>query len=559
MANLAEILLRHYLATPKQVALTLLFPNQPESAINYDDLVHGAVNYVHTYKSKGIGSGDVILIILQHSVEMAYAYFGAVLHGAIPSIMPFLTEKLLAERYRSDLEALISVTKPRAIITYKEFEGEVRQAIGSKGDSISVIVSGEVAEMQFPDDFSTLGGVQREPTDIVLLQHSSGTTGLQKGVALSHKAVLNQLDSYSDAIHISGKDVIVSWLPLYHDMGLIACWLLPLIKGIPLVVMSPFDWVKAPYRLLHAISEYKGTLVWMPNFAFNFCAQKTRDRNLEGIDLSSLRAVINCSEPMRWESMQAFFQKFEPYGLRRVSLSTCYAMAENVFAVTQGGINSSIVFEDVDRSSLQSEKIARLAAQSQPATRMLGAGKVISNSMVNIFDENGCSLPDRHVGEVVLQSNCMLSGYFNRPDETEKAFLDGWYKTGDFGYLVDGELFITGRKKDLIIVGGKNIYPQDLELLAYEVSGVHPGRASAFGVFNDETGTEDVIIVAEVDSGDSDERKGIAENIRTVVSRGSAVALRDVYIVGKHWLVKTSSGKTARSANRDKYLKEKQY
>jgi acyl-CoA synthetase (AMP-forming)/AMP-acid ligase II len=558
MENLADMLLRHYAATPKQVALTLLYPNRPATVVTYYDLVHGAVNYVHNYKTNGIGSGDVILIILQHSVEMATAYFGAILHGAIPSIMPFLTEKLLAERYRSDLEALIAVTKPRAIVTYKEFESEVREAIGPKGDSISVIVSGEITETEFPYDLSTLGGVHRDPADIVLLQHSSGTTGLQKGVALSHKAVLNQMDSYSLAIHISGKDVIVSWLPLYHDMGLIACWLMPLIKGIPLVLMSPFDWVKAPYRLLQAISEYKGTLTWMPNFAFNFCAQKTRDRNLEGIDLSSLRAVINCSEPMRWESMHAFLRKFEPYGLRRESLSTCYAMAENVFAVTQGGIHSSIVFEDVDRSSLQSEKIARLAEQSQPATRMLGAGKVISNSKIKILDDVGSSLPDRHVGEVVLQSNCMLSGYFNRPDETEKAFLDGWYKTGDFGYLVDGELFITGRKKDLIIVGGKNIYPQDLELLAYEVSGVHPGRASAFGVFSDESGTEDVFIVAEVDTEDPEERKGIAENIRTVVSRGSAVALRDVYIVGKHWLVKTSSGKTARSANRDKYLKEKQ-
>ena len=150
----------------------------------------------------------------------------------------------------------------------------------------------------------------------------------------------------------------------------------------------------------------------------------------------------------------------------------------------------------------------------------------------------------------------MLSGYYHRPDATEKAFVNGWYLTGDYGYLVEGELFITGRKKDLIIVGGKNIYPQDLELLAYEVPGVHAGRASAFGVFNETSGTEDVVLVAEVDTSEPAEQQKIADGIRAGVTRGSAVALRYVHLVGKHWLVKTSSGKTARSANREKFLKE---
>jgi acyl-CoA synthetase (AMP-forming)/AMP-acid ligase II len=190
--------------------------------------------------------------------------------------------------------------------------------------------------------------------------------------------------------------------------------------------------------------------------------------------------------------------------------------------------------------------------------RMLGTGKAIPDTRVRIIDEKGHNLPDRHVGEVAVQSNCMLTGYYHRPDVTEKAFVDGWYLTGDFGYLVDGELYITGRKKDLIIVGGKNIYPQDLELLAYEVPGVHAGRASAFGVFNDATGTEDVVIVAEVDTDNSTELQKIADGIRAAVTRGSAVALRYVHLVRTPWLVKTSSGKTARSANREKFLKEMQ-
>jgi acyl-CoA synthetase (AMP-forming)/AMP-acid ligase II len=259
---------------------------------------------------------------------------------------------------------------------------------------------------------------------------------------------------------------------------------------------------------------------------------------------------------MRWESQDAFRERFRSLGLQPDAMTTCYAMAENVFAVTQGGIDNPVVFEDIDRDSLQIEKFARPSVAEKPVIRMLGAGKAIPNTSVSILDTKGHALPDRHVGEVALKSNCMLSGYYHRPDATEKAFVNGWYLTGDYGYLVEGELYITGRKKDLIIVGGKNIYPQDLELLAYEVPGVHAGRASAFGIFNETSGTEDVVLVAEVDTSEPAEQQKIADSIRAAVTRGSAVALRYVHLVGKHWLVKTSSGKTARSANREKFLKE---
>jgi acyl-CoA synthetase (AMP-forming)/AMP-acid ligase II len=472
--------------------------------------------------------------------------------------MPFLTEKLLPERYRADLAALVSVTQPTAIVTYRDFETEVLAALKPGEDSVKAVIVSDQAEGVCLPDFGSFGGMRRTPEDIVLLQHSSGTTGLQKGVALSHQAVINQLTDYGKSIRLRDSDVFISWLPLYHDMGLIACWLMPVLLGYPLVIMSPFEWIRAPYRLLQAVSRYKGTLSWLPNFAYNFCAQKIRDRDLEGVDLSSWRAISNCSEPMRWDSQNAFRERFRSKGLQSDSMTTCYAMAENVFAVTQGGIDGPVVFEDIDRDSLQIEKVARAVVAEKPAVRMLSAGKSIPNTSVAILDNKGQPLPDRHVGEVALKSNCMLSGYYHRPDATGKAFINGWYLTGDYGYLVEGELYITGRKKDLIIVGGKNIYPQDLELLAYEVPGVHAGRASAFGVFNETSGTEDVVLVAEVDPSELAEQQKVADGIRAAVTRGSAVALRYVHLVGRHWLVKTSSGKTARSANRDKFLKEMQ-
>jgi len=556
MEVISQFLKNIYEENPDRVAIYILQTNLPDIPVTFRDLIHGAAGYAETYNKNGIIPGDVIIIILQHGIDLIFAYFGAILHGAIPSIMPFLTEKLLPERYRTDLASLVAITHPTCIVSYKEFELEVRSAL-KPGDSVkSVILSNQVDEPRVPN-FVGLSGLQSDPDETVLLQHSSGTTGLQKGVALSHQAVISQLESYSSVLGIQeDKDVIVSWLPLYHDMGLIACFILPILHKIPLVLISPFDWVRAPYRLLQAVSLYKGTLSWLPNFAFNFCAQKIRERNLDGVDLSTWRAVINCSEPMRWESHQAFYERFKKFGLRYESLVTCYAMAENVFAVTQGGFDGPVKVDEIDRESFQNKRVAKKSTNEKDSIKMLSAGKPIPNVRVKIMDGDGNHLKDRTIGEIRIVSNCMLTGYFNRPDLTRKAFINGWYLTGDFGYMVDGEVFVTGRKKDLIIVGGKNVYPQDIEQLAMEVQGVHPGRVVAFGVYNEELGTEDVVLIAEIASVEPKEMEMISDQIRQVVTKGSAIALRKILLVDKKWLVKTSSGKIARSANREKYLKE---
>ena len=553
MTTFPERLKALHSRTPDRVALTLQFSGLDDLPLTYDQLVHGASIYERTLEHEGIQPGEVVVLILQHGENLVYAFWGAILHGAIPSIMPFLTEKLSPERYKADLSALISVTKPAAIVTYPEFEGEVRAAL-QEGDSVRSVIVADHIKSQADIDFASLKGFQRKSEDIVLLQHSSGTTGLQKGVALSHQAVFNQLDSYGNSLAITENDVIVSWLPLYHDMGLIAGFLMAILSGTPLVIMSPFDWVRAPYRLLQSISKYHGTLIWFPNFAYNFCAQKIRDRHIEGVDLSSLRAVINCSEPVRWESHVAFYERFKNHGLKLEMLQTSYAMAENVFGVTQSKLGSVPVVHEIDRESFMVERIAKYPFDGRPSMKMMSSGQPLENVKVKVVDEGGNDLPERVIGELVIQSDCMLTGYFNRPDLTEKAFRDGWYLTGDYGYISNGEIFVSGRKKDMIIVGGKNIYPQDLEALTYEVAGVHAGRSVAFGMFDETQGTEDVVVIAEVDSEDVEEQQKIADIIRLHVTKNSAIALRYVKVVGPKWILKTSSGKTARSANKEKFL-----
>ena len=555
MTTFLDILQKHYTESPERISVYLQFAREEDQAISYRQLLEGANAYAQIYAEKGIKSSEVIVLILQHGEDLLYAFWGAVLHGAIPSIMPFLTEKLSPERYRADLKALISVTKPAAIVTYPKFEGDIRSAL-QKGDSVRELILSDQLSPASPPNFSLLGGFQHSPEDIVLLQHSSGTTGLQKGVALSHRAVLNQLDAYGESIRLdAGKDVVVSWLPLYHDMGLIASFLLPILKGIPLVLMSPFDWVRAPYKLMQSVSKYHGTLTWLPNFAYIFCARKIRDRHLEGVDLNSWRAIINCSEPVRWESHQAFFEKFKEYGLKLETLQTSYAMAENTFGVTQSDLSYPPVVDEIDAKVFSEERVARPSA-GEGSMKMLSSGKTLGNTHVRVLDPDGNELSDRVIGEIALKSDSMLSEYYNRPKTTEKAFLGEWYLTGDYGYFVDGELFVSGRKKEMIIVGGKNIYPQDIETLVYEVEGIHAGRAVAFGVYDERTGTEDVVVVAESTLTEQDEIYQLADSVRKHITANSAIALRYVKIVPPKWILKTSSGKAARGACKEKYLGE---
>jgi fatty-acyl-CoA synthase len=554
MTTVPEVLHRTIQEEPDRLAL-ILMSRDGDQAITYADLIRGAVGYANTLERAGVGRGEPAILLLQHGKPLIEAFFGAVLHGAIPAIMPFLTEKLSPERYRQSLAALIEITRPAVIITYPEFADEVAKA-RTEGDSVRAVCLWTEVEPPAEISWETLGGMESEPEDIVLLQHSSGTTGLQKGVALSHQSVLSQLKAYAKAINMTRDDVVVSWLPLYHDMGLIAGFIMPILLRSKLVLMSPFDWIRAPSRLLSAISQYGGTLSWLPNFAYNFSARKVRDRDLDNVDLSSWRAVINCSEPMRWKSHDEFFNRFSKYGLKRQALATCYAMAENVFAVTQGGIESPVVLDEIDRRSLSEDQIAVPAKGGEDAIKMLSTGQPIEGTRVRVIDADGKDLPDRRVGEIVLQGDCLLSGYYNRDDLTQKTFIDRWYITGDLGYLLNGELFVTGRKKELIIVGGKNVFPQDLEELAMEVEAVHPGRVVAFGLFNEDIGTEEICIVAEVDVIEDDARVKIAREIRDQISRGTDVTARYVLTVDRGWLIKTSSGKIARGANRDKYLTE---
>ncbi len=554
---LPQIIQRHAAQTPDKIAIILRTP-EGEQPLTYQQLLAGAAAYTARYRAAGLRPGDIVIDLLPPGADLLYAFLGAMLMGAVPSILPFPTPKLDPERYRASLRSLVDLTHPAAFVAEEKLKKDLEQTFTARNGLKAIFTPDDPA----PADPG--GSPPADPEQIAVLQHSSGTTGLQKGVALSHRAILNQLHACHPALNLTPQDVVVSWLPLYHDMGLIAGFLLPLLAGVKLVLMSPFDWVRAPWMLMQAVSQHRGTLTWLPNFAYNFCAQKIPAHTLEGVDLSSWRAVINCSEPMYAESHRLFAERFAPYGLPPDALKTCYAMAENVFAVTQGGIHAPVNIDRVDAEQLEKHRratpvgapAATPAAEGGRAVEVVSAGPPLPNCRVRIQADDGQPLGERSVGEIALQSDCMLTGYYHRPDATAKAMQNGWYRTGDLGYLAGGEVYITGRKKDLMIIGGKNVYPQDIEYLINKIPGIHPGRVVVFSVPNPKMGTEDAVAIAEKvpDHPISPGRLGL--EIRKAVTAGADIALRHVKLVDARWLIKTSSGKIARAANREKFLAE---
>jgi len=540
---------RTLLETQPDKECVTLITHGDEYTLTYREFFDRAARYANMLKTADLQAGDLVVLVLQHGEAVMCGFWGALLSGYVPSIFPFLSDKQNPESYFSSIRQLVALSGVKAIITSTEFEQGLKQALdGIDVQILTVEMLAQSGDHPFSSDISIGVG------DTAFLQHSSGSTGLQKGVMLSHGAVMNQIASYSTAIGLSSNDVVVSWLPLYHDMGLIAGFIIPIVSGIKLVLMSPFHWVRDPQILLRAIHRHRGTLCWLPNFAYNFLATRIPDSALGDLDLSSIRAFINCSEPIHAESHQLFVEKFARCGLYENALMTCYAMAENTFAVTQSALDKPLHVDTVERRALMDEQ--RAVPTSGDGVVLVSCGQPIANCDIKIVNEKRQPVSERHIGEIALRSDSMLTGYYHRPELSQQVIVDGWYFTGDMGYLADGELYITGRKKDLIIVGGKNIYPQDIENLLNDIDGIHAGRAAVFGVFNEQLGTEDIAIVAEAETDDDDTRTAIKREIRARVAQNTDVTARYVQLVEEKWVIKTSSGKIARDANRQKFIQE---
>ena len=500
-----------------------------------------------------VSVGDRVVIIMPQGIAAMAAFVGAMIIGAVPTFLAYPNFKIEPSKYRSGLAGVTANLDAKAVVIDEEFPEEMLEYV-SLAEGAKLIRAGDGKGEGRNSSVPEIRG-----ESLAFIQHSAGTTGLQKGVALTHAAVLCQLEHLTRALKIDAGDQIYSWLPLYHDMGLIACFMLPMVSHIPVVMQSPLDWVMHPETMLQIINEYGCTLAWLPNFAFQFVSRRTPQERRAQYDLSSLRALINCSEPVRAASMLEFQKAFAAAGFKGSALQSCYAMAENVFAVAQSDMERTDGCPTiwVDGQKFRgAHYIVPVEAGTPRAVALTSSGRLLPNHEVRIVSENG-ELGDHSVGEILVKSDCLFDGYYNRRDLTAQAIIDGWYRTGDLGFYLDGELFVVGRKKDLLIVGGENIYPQDIEEIVAGHSHIHDGRVIAMGVYNPDLGTEDIVVVAEVER---EELLANAAEIETEIRRqivaAMGVAVRTIFLKPPKWIVKSTAGKAARSATREKLLQE---
>lgn len=478
-------------------------------------------------KGMGVAPGAAVVLFFDHQPLCYAMFFGAMAVGAIPTFMPTRTAKQEPTAFWQSHEALFKLIDPAAIFVAANDEDELSHALPKWSDCLTCY--------EHISKRTNAGRPEPICDEIAFLQHSSGTTGLKKGVALSHRAVLAHCEAYSAVIGLTEEDVIVSWLPVYHDMGLIACLLLPLLAGVPVVLIDRMAWLARPGSLFDAIERYQGTACWLPNFAFAHLAAFASDLQIR--DLSSMRLFINCSEPCRPQSTERFVRVFGSWGVDNAKIATCYAMAEAVFAISQ---------------SKPGEQIPTFSGhEDRPDT--LASGRLLNGMQIEIRDPEGTVLSAGSTGEIWIKGAWLFEGYFNRPDLTSERIQDGWYRTGDLGFLdLGGELFVLGRTDDLLVIDGRNIFAHDVEDALSCLDGLAPGRNLALGIADADAGTSKLTILAEAIS--PCESSALKKSIRRLLNQRFALSPGQIVLLAKGQLRKTTSGKISRQENQRAFL-----
>jgi fatty-acyl-CoA synthase len=481
----------------------------------------------------GLASSAPLGILLRRQEDQVLHYLAALVAGFVPAILTPPNPKLNRAYYVETMAGVMARSRFAAVIT--DVEGlELSVATLSPHDVEPIGVSSPASN-------------EGPPLDAAFLQFSSGTTGIKRGVLVTDEAALAQVRTYGEAIRLTDADVIVSWLPLYHDMGFMACLNMPLAHGAHTVMIDPIAWVLEPASFLRAASEHRATLAWNPNFAFAFMAQRVPERELPQIDLSSFRGLANCSEPVTYDSQHQFSARFSASGLPENVFWGCYAMAETAFALTHGEPTDPVYFDPVGPAG----------AETGGRTHV-SVGRPLRGVELRVLSPDGHDLPDRGLGELCVRSPFTFSGYFNDPQATSAAFENGWYRTGDVGYRVEDAYYVVDRKKDVMIVGGVNVFPRDVEELVSACGGVVPGRVSVFSDFDPRAQTERIVVLFESALEEDAERAKAALDVRQRILAAFQIANFEVHALAPGWLVKSSAGKIARRANHEKWQLEAQ-
>ena len=504
-------------------------------------------------RTAGLKPGDTILLVLGTGEPAALLLLAALMAGGVPLL---IAPPVIQGTNSSLLEILQNVirrTGTRLVLADKAM-GKYRQTLEDGHPEVRFLWGRD----ELPAAGTGGAGWHLPATDdVAALQLTSGTTGFPRICVWEHRNVLASLDDIDAAMVLEDDDVCCNWTPLYHDMGLVNNFFMCLARGLPLVMLDPIEFVKKPALWLRALSDTGATVTWSPNFGFALAAQRARDKDLEGVRLDRVHSFWNAAERIHLGTMEAFERRFAPLGLAADALRTNFGCAENVGGATFSERGKHCVVERIDRRALHEEQVARPAAPDAPAAdvkTVVGVGRPCPGVEIHILSSAAGSLPDGRVGQIAFRSASRMQGYLGDPEATAGAFHDDLLVTGDMGYQRHGEVFWVGRRDERIVVRGKKIDPSDLEWPLLHVDGLRAGCFAAFGVDDEASGTQRLVVVAEVRKDAERRYDEIATAVRRQLFSDVGIHARDVLLVPSGTLAKTSSGKRRHRHFRDLYL-----
>ena len=549
LSTLTEVLDWHLTNHPQRTHIFLYDQDGRANEISYSDLYRQARRVAAGLQALGVGKGDRVALMLPTSADYLCCFFGTLFTGAVP--LPIYPPVRMAqlEDHLHRHAAILRNAETMLLITVPEAK-TVSRLLQAQVETIQRIVT--PVDLTAGDGDFTPMPVNAE--DTAFLQYTSGSTGQPKGVILSHADLLANIRAMGQAIQASSKDIFVSWLPLYHDMGLIGAWLGSLFYAIPLVLMSPLAFLSRPQRWLWAIHEHRGTVSAAPNFAYELCLNKIRDEDIAGLDLGSWRLAFNGAEPVSARTLARFSQKYSSYGFRNESMTPVYGLAEAAVGLAFPPLHRGPRIDRVKRSELLTSGNALPAGPDMPDTlEMVACGQPLPGYQIRVVDERGRELPERREGEIEFNGPSATRGYYKNPDATRNLFDGSWLCTGDRGYIGGGEVYLTSRSKEMIIRGGRNIYPYEAEEAAGSIDGIRKGCVAMFGTIDPVSATEKLILVAESREFPPGSATDLRKRVIARVTDLLGMPPDEVIIAPPHSVLKTSSGKIRRNAMRLRY------
>jgi acyl-CoA synthetase (AMP-forming)/AMP-acid ligase II len=533
---------------PERVAIHLLRSDAKgalvDEPLTMGEWVRGAAASAAAISGK-VRRGDRVLICVPTGRAFLEAFLGAMSIGAVPVPLPSLEGFARPAAFVNRLSSVVQDAAPAAVFADRRTAAHLRQC-GLLSQDLPLIEPGTFEPTETPQFCPAVGD------ETAFIQYTSGSTGTPRGVVITVRNLAANVDAMGEALRVTPEDRLVSWLPLYHDMGLIGGLLGPAAHGASCWLMSPLEFMLRPGRWMHALSMARATLTVAPNFAYGMVARTVADRDLLGLDLSSLRAAINGAEPVDPATAEAFCKRLAPSGFSPSSYFPVYGLAESTLSVTFPPLGRGIKVDHVRREDLSKGHAVPAEPGAADAMRMVSVGRAIAGHDVEIVGDDHAPLPERRLGEIVVRGPSVSPRYFeqHRPHGERRRSL----RTGDVGYLADGELYVVDRIKDLIIVAGRSYSPSDIERAAERAPGLRAGRVVAFGVTDKERGTEALVLAVEVRPRSGVELDRLANAIRAEVSEQVGLAAADVRLLRPGTLARTSSGKLMRRDARDRYL-----